>query len=71
MKRAAIAGVGIGYILERQVVDELRTGALVRVLEAFSPSFPSFSLYYPSRRRVPAPLKAFIDFMRSRIRPVA
>ncbi len=43
----------------------LHDGAhLVRLLEAWCPPFPGFHLYYPGRRQVPAPLRAFLDLVR-------
>ncbi|MNR59466.1 LysR substrate binding domain protein [compost metagenome] len=43
----------------------IQQGRLVRLLETWSPVFPSLHLYYPDRRRVPAKLRALIDFLRS------
>jgi DNA-binding transcriptional LysR family regulator len=43
----------------------LRSGQLVRVLEAWSPSFDGLFLYYPNRRQVPVALRALIDLLRS------
>lgn len=62
---AALAGVGIAYCLEDQVVGEIAAGRLVRVLEDWCPSYGGFYLYYPSRRQLPAPLRAFVDFIKA------
>jgi DNA-binding transcriptional LysR family regulator len=35
------------------------------VLEAWWPAFSGPFLYYPGRRHVPAPLRAFIDFVKA------
>ena len=43
----------------------LRSGQLVRVLEDWSPSFEGLFLYHPSRDKVPAALRAFIDMIRA------
>ncbi|WP_437962244.1 hypothetical protein WME76_35075 [Sorangium sp. So ce119] len=40
-------------------------GALEPVLEPWWQSFSGPFLYYPGRRLVPAPLRAFIDFVRT------
>ena len=37
--------------------------AFVRVLTDWSPSFQGLFLYYPSRRQIPAALRAFIDMI--------
>jgi hypothetical protein len=36
---------------------------LKRVLSSFSPTFPGFYLYYPSRRQQPAKLKALVNYV--------
>jgi len=43
---------------------QLASGALVRVLESWCPSYPGFFLYYPSRRQQPAALSALIAALR-------
>ena len=68
MRLAALGGAGIAYPLESMVVDDLRTGALQRVLTDWSPEFPGFYIYYPSRKHVPAPLKAFVEFAKNALR---
>ncbi|RUZ48294.1 LysR family transcriptional regulator, partial [Mesorhizobium sp. M7A.F.Ca.US.003.02.1.1] len=40
------------------------SGALEPVLEPWWQSFPGPFLYYPGRRLVPAPLRAFIDYIK-------
>lgn len=62
---AAEAGVAIGFFIEDEVRDKLAAGALVRVLEDWTPPFPGCYLYYPSRRNPPAPLQAFVDYLRN------
>jgi DNA-binding transcriptional LysR family regulator len=61
---AALAGVGLGYVIEEQVASLLQAGDLVRVLEDWCPPFPGFFLYYPGRRQVSPALAAFIDAVR-------
>jgi DNA-binding transcriptional LysR family regulator len=61
---AAVDGLGIAYTVEAMVDPFLRSGQLVRVLENWSPSFAGWFLYYPSRRQVPAALRALIDMIR-------
>jgi DNA-binding transcriptional LysR family regulator len=62
--RAAIDGVGLAFTFEEHVAPHLASGALVRVLEDWSPPFPGFFLYYPSRRQQPPALSALIDTLR-------
>ena len=61
----AIAGTGIISLFEGWLRPHLDSGALEPVLEAWWQSFPGPFLYYPGRRLVPAPLRAFIDFIKA------
>ena len=60
---AAIAGSGIIALFEDWLRPYLDSGALAPVLEPWWPSFSGPFLYYPGRRYLPAPLRAFIDFV--------
>jgi DNA-binding transcriptional LysR family regulator len=62
---AAVQGLGIVHLFEEWLRPELDRGALVPVLEPWWESFPGPFLYYPGRRLVPAPLRAFIDFVKA------
>lgn len=61
---AVEAGVAIGYFFEDEVREKLAAGALVRLLDDWTPPFPGCYLYYPSRRHPAPPLRAFIDHLR-------
>ena len=61
---AALAGLGLAYVVEDQVASLLRAGALSRVLEDWCPPFAGFFLYYPGRRQVSPALAAFIEAVR-------
>ncbi|MDR7376482.1 DNA-binding transcriptional LysR family regulator [Rhodoferax ferrireducens] len=63
---AALEGVGLAYTFESLAQPYLQAGRLQRVLQAYSPTFPGFYLYYPSRHDQPSKLKAFIDYVRQR-----
>ncbi|MDB5430132.1 MAG: HTH-type transcriptional regulator [Caulobacter sp.] len=63
-REAVLAGIGLYYINEFLVADDIATGRLIRVLEDWTPSYAGMSLYYPGRRHVPAGLRAFIDVIR-------
>jgi len=62
---AAIAGTGIVALFEDWLRPHLLSGALLPVLEPWWPSFSGPFLYYPGRRLVPAPLRAFVDFIKA------
>ena len=60
---AAIAGSGVIKLFEDWLRPHLDSGALEPVLESWWESFPGPFLYYPGRRYLPAPLRAFVDFI--------
>jgi DNA-binding transcriptional LysR family regulator len=62
---AAVAGLGVIQVFEGWIRRELDSGALEPVLEPWSESFSGPFLYYPGRRHLPAPLRAFVDFIKS------
>ncbi|MFK4653408.1 DNA-binding transcriptional LysR family regulator [Bradyrhizobium japonicum] len=65
MVDAALDGTGLAYVFEAQVEALLAKRKLVRVLADWCPAYPGFFLYYPSRRQLPAALRAFVDFARA------
>jgi DNA-binding transcriptional LysR family regulator len=68
---AAMAGTGIISLFEDWLKPHFESGALEPVLEPWWQRFPGPFLYYSGRRLVPAPLRAFIDFVRTSGAPVA
>ncbi|CAI8740363.1 MULTISPECIES: LysR family transcriptional regulator [Pseudomonas] len=65
MVAPALQGVGMAYVFEDMVKAQIADGSLVQVLGDWCPYYPGLHLYYPSRRHVPAALKAFIEFARA------
>jgi DNA-binding transcriptional LysR family regulator len=61
---AAVAGVGVIHLFEAWLRPALDAGTLVPVLEPWWQSFSGPFLYYPGRRHLPAPLRAFVDFIK-------
>jgi len=61
----AVAGAGIVTSFEDLLRPHFDSGALVPVLEDWWESFPGPFLYYPGHRLVPAPLRAFIDYVKA------
>ncbi len=61
---AAIAGLGIVFLFEDWLRPALDNGSLVPVLRPWWQRFSGPFLYYPSRRHMPAPLRAFVDFIK-------
>ena len=62
---SAVAGLGIVYLFEDWLRPYIDRGLLEPVLEPWWPQFSGPYLYYPGRRLVPAPLRAFVDFIRT------
>lgn len=60
----ALLGTGLAYVFEDMVKAPIADGSLIQVLSDWCPFYPGLHLYYPSRRHVPATLKAFIEFIR-------
>lgn len=63
---AAMSGYGIAYIPEDIVKRQIASGALVLILDDWSPVFDGYFLYYPSRRQNLPAFKVIIDALRYR-----
>jgi DNA-binding transcriptional LysR family regulator len=64
MVEAASDGLGVAFVPESFARPALDSGALVLLLEDWTPASPGLCLYYASYRQVPAPLTAFIAVIR-------
>ena len=63
---AALRGLGLAYMPEDQVVEEVRRGDLIRVLEDWCEPFAGYHLYYPNRRHTSPAFAAVVDALRFR-----
>ena len=63
---SAVAGVGVIHLFEPMLRPHLDSGALEPILEPWWQRFSGPFLYYPGHRHVPAPVRAFVDFLRDR-----
>ncbi|MBB5463061.1 LysR family transcriptional regulator [Paraburkholderia sp. Cpub6] len=61
----AVAGLGIIHLFEDMLRPHLDSGALEAILEPWWQRFSGPFLYYPGHRHVPAPLRAFVDFLKA------
>jgi DNA-binding transcriptional LysR family regulator len=66
IREAVLAGMGLAFVSQWWVKDDLPAGRLVQVLSDWTPPFPGLALYYPGRRHVPAGLRALIELVRTR-----
>ncbi|GAA0830598.1 MAG: LysR family transcriptional regulator [Cupriavidus sp.] len=69
LHQAALAGLGLIYEFPHHIADALASGALVTVLDEWTPPFSGFYLYYPSRALMPPKLRVFVDFLKARELP--
>lgn len=61
---AAISGLGMVFLFEDWLRPVLDDGRLIPVLEDWWYGFSGPFIYYPSRRHMPTPLRAFLDFIK-------
>jgi DNA-binding transcriptional LysR family regulator len=59
MRHAALDGLGLVYIPQDLVTNDIREGRLVRVLADWCAPRPGYHLYYPTRRQ-PSPAFALV-----------
>ena len=60
---AAVAGCGVVNLFEDWLRPHFESGALEPILEPWWQRFSGPFLYYPGRRYLPAPLRAFVDYI--------
>lgn len=63
--QAAIDGLGVVCLFEDWLQPYLDSGVLEPVLEPWWQRFTGPLLYYPGRRYLPSPLRAFVDFIQT------
>jgi DNA-binding transcriptional LysR family regulator len=61
---AALAGQGLGYLLEDQITAHVAEGRLIQVLPEWCPTSSGYYLYHPNRRQTPSALAALVDALR-------
>lgn len=66
MITAAEQGLGLAYVYAQYAAAPVADGRLKTVLDDWCPEIPGFYLYYPSRKLMPAGLKAFVDMLQDR-----
>ncbi|MFS8110369.1 LysR family transcriptional regulator [Rhizobium jaguaris] len=60
---AAREGAGLAHLSEWSAAADIAEGRLLHVLKDWTPVLPGLCLYYPSRRLLPAGLRAFVDLI--------
>ena len=69
IRDAALHAIGLAWISEWAVEEDIAAGRLFNVLDDWSERTPGLCLYYSSHRHVPAGLRAFIDMLRDCMSP--
>lgn len=64
LEDAALSGLGLVYTFESHVIQHIKAGRLVRVLEDWCPPVSGYHLYYPSRKQHTAAFSLLIDKLR-------
>lgn len=64
MLEAALAGLGLAYLTERQIQPFLEDGLLVRVLAEWCEPFAGYHLYFPSRRQQTPAFALLVEALR-------
>jgi DNA-binding transcriptional LysR family regulator len=67
VRDAALGGFGVAYVPEDLAQPYLAKGQLIRVLEEWSPPWPGYHLYYPSRRQSSPAFALLVDALRYRV----
>lgn len=62
--RAALAGMGLGYVPEDVAAEHVAAGRLRRVLDDWCPSYTGYHLYYASRRQSSRALAVIVNALR-------
>ncbi|HCD82274.1 MAG TPA: LysR family transcriptional regulator [Agrobacterium sp.] len=63
---AAKRGLGLAYMPEDIVAEDIAKGTLIRVLEDWCVPFPGYHLYYPNRRHASPAFALVVDALRYR-----
>ena len=66
LRRAVLTGAGIGMLPTYYVEEDIRSGALVRLLPDHEPASLGIHAVYLSRRHQPLALRLLVDFLAER-----
>jgi DNA-binding transcriptional LysR family regulator len=68
MAQAAVMGVGVALLPMAHALDHLRSGALIRLLPGWHADSGPLSVYYASKKLLPAKTRVFVDFLLEQFR---
>ena len=64
--KAALDGLGLGFLPRDKVHGHVTASRLISVLEDWCPRYPGYHLYYPSRRQPAPAFKLLVEALRYR-----
>ncbi len=64
--QAALAGLGLAYVMQDRAAPHVASGKLVQVLAGWCAPFDGYHLYYPSRRQMTPAFALLVDRLRFR-----
>lgn len=64
--KAALASFGLAFLPEELVLPHIAAGRLVQLLGDWTPPFPGYHLYYPSRRQTSPAFALLVEALRYR-----
>ncbi|WNJ97268.1 LysR family transcriptional regulator [Vibrio ruber] len=65
MIQAAESSLGIAFVYENLVLNNISEGSLIRLLPNYKYPVDNFCIYYPSRKYIPVPLRTLITWISS------
>jgi len=66
MLNAALCGAGLAFVPEDLAAPYIASGQLLQVLEDWSPTFPGWHIFYPSRRQASRAFTLLVEALRYR-----
>lgn len=63
MRRSAVLGLGVAMLVMADVIDDLESGALIRLVPKWYADAGAISIYFASRTLLPGKTRAFVDFI--------
>jgi len=68
VRRAVLSGYGVAQMSDLQVIDDVRTKRLYRLLADFAPPRENIYVVYPSRQHLAPRVRVVIDFLAANVR---
>ncbi|QOL79662.1 LysR family transcriptional regulator [Pseudooceanicola spongiae] len=63
MRRSALLGLGVAMLVVADVIEDLESGALIRLVPKWYADAGPISIYFASRTLLPGKTRAFVDFI--------